>query len=191
MLKRLALVMILTLLLLAPNMIVGAVQAQTADFPPLTEAGPYGVRLKIMTFEDKSRGDWKLETAILYPADKTKGTPVMPDSLLLRDAPPDKIGAPYPLIIYSHGWLSSSGELMDTKVLLASQGYVVVAPSHHDTTPFAHEFVDRPLDIQLVLHELAAITEGDLVGMIDIGKYWADGLFTRCRYISANVGLIV
>ncbi len=168
MFKRLAWIASLILVFIIPNVVVSAVQAQTADFPPLTEPGPYGVRLKILTFVDKSRGDWKLETAILYPADKTKGTPIMPDSLLLREAPPDKTGAPYPLVIYSHAWRNSSGELMDTTALLASQGYVVIAPSHHDTTPVLHELVDRPLDIQLVLRELTAITEGDLVGMIDL-----------------------
>ncbi len=165
MFKRL--VLILMVLFIIPNVIGSYVQAQTADFPPLTEPGPYGVRLKIMIFVDKSRGDWKLETAVLYPADKTKGTPIKPDSLLLNDAPPDKTGAPYPLIIYSHGWRSFSGELMNAKAQLASQGYVVVAPSHHDTNPPAHEFVDRSLDIQLALRELEAIKEGDLAGMID------------------------
>ncbi len=168
MFKRLVLVLILIVLLVLPNVAASTVEAQTSDFPALTVPGPYGVRLKIMTFVDKSRGDWKLETAVLYPADKTKGTPVMPDSLILRDAPPDKTGAPYPLIIYSHEWVSSSGELMNVKAQLASYGYVVVAPSHHDTTPSTHEFVDRPLDIQLVLHELVAIKEGDLTGMIDM-----------------------
>lgn len=167
MLRRLTLVVVLIVVFVFPNVTALTVVAQTADYPLLTEPGPYGVRLKIMTFVDKTRGDWKLETAVLYPADKTKGTPVMPDSLLLKDAPPDKTGAPYPLIIYSHGWQSSSGELMNVKAQLASQGYVVVAPSHHDTDPRIHEFVDRPLDILLVLDELAVIKEGDFAGMID------------------------
>ena len=135
MVRRIAWVVFLMLLLVIPNVMVSLVRAQTADFPPLTEPGPYGVRLKILTFVDKSRGDWKLETGIWYPADKTKGTPVTTGSLLLKDSPPDKTGAPYPLIVYSHGWMSSFGELMDVNVQLASQGYIVVAPTHHDTNP--------------------------------------------------------
>ena len=49
---------------------------------------------------------------------------------------------------------------------LASQGYVVAAPQHHDTDPQRHEHVDRPLDILTVLDGLAAVEDGDLAGMI-------------------------
>jgi len=167
MMKRLILLSILTLLVVVPNVIVGSVEAQTTDFPALTTPGPYGVRLQKMTIVDKSRGDWKLEVGVFYPVDKTKGTPVMPDSLILKDAPPDRSGAPYPLIIYSHNSQGSSAEFIDTKALLVSHGYVIVAPSHHDTKPMSHEFVDRPLDILLILNELSSLTDGDLAGMID------------------------
>ena len=82
------------------------------------------------------------------------------------DAPPDPSGAPYPLIVYSRGW-NTGGEMLETMAHLASQGYVVAAPQPHDTDPPRHEYVDRALDIITVLDELAAITDGDLAGMID------------------------
>jgi predicted dienelactone hydrolase len=142
--------------------------AQETTLPPLTDPGPFGVGIQIMTFVDESRGDWELKTFIWYPIDKaTKGTPIIPGSLALRDAPPDRSGAPYPLILFSHDYIGASAELGETMEHLASHGYVVAAPGHHDTQPFRYELVDRPLDILVVLDGLAAITEGDLAGMID------------------------
>lgn len=166
MLKRLAL--ILMAILMTQTVIGGYVQAQTVDYPSLTEPGSYGVRIQKLTFVDQSRGDWKLDTYVWYPADKTKGKPAIAGSPLMKDSPPDLSGAPYPLVIYSHGHTGTFGEVTDFKIHLASQGYVVVAPQYHDTDPSKHEFVDRPLDLQLVLRELAAIKEGDLSGMIDM-----------------------
>jgi predicted dienelactone hydrolase len=155
------------LLFLALAGLATSTAAQETTLPPLTEPGPYGVRLQAMTFVDESRDDWELKTFIWYPADKTKGTPIKPGGLVLKDAPPDRSGAPYPLIVYSHGWTRTPAELSDTLEHLASQGYVVAAPQHYDTQPIRFELVDRPLDILLVLDGLAALTEGDLAGMID------------------------
>jgi len=155
------------LVIMALAGLVNSTAAQETTFPPLTEPGPYGVGMQVMTFVDESRGDWEVDTYIWYPVDKTKGTPLRYGSLVLKDAPPDRSGAPYPLIVYSHGWLGVPGEWPKAIEHLASHGYVVAAPQHHDTQPFRYELVDRPLDILVVLDGLAAITEGDLTGMID------------------------
>ena len=165
--KQLGFLLSLSLLFVVLSVFVGAVKAQSTDLPPLTEPGPYGVRLKILHLVDPSRENWTLDTLVWYPADKTDATPVRRGSLNLRDALPDRSGAPYPLIIFSHGWLETSSQLSQVMEHLASQGYVVAAPTHHDTTPLKFELVDRPLDIMLVLDQLAAITDGDLAGMID------------------------
>jgi len=92
-----------------------------------------------------------------------------PNSPLRIDAVPDLSEAPYTLIVYSHGGGSVNTDLSRVAEQLASQGYVVAAPQHHDTQESynAHEYVDRPLDIMLVISELAALTDGDLAGMID------------------------
>jgi predicted dienelactone hydrolase len=159
-------VLALLLSLLVPALAITPLAgAQETPTPPLTEPGPYGVGQVRMTFIDESRGDRELETDIWYPVDKARGTPIVPGGRVLN-APPDRSGAPYPLIVFSHDY-RSFGELADTLEHLASQGYVVAAPWHHDTQPFRYELVDRPLDILVVLDGLAAITEGDLAGMID------------------------
>jgi predicted dienelactone hydrolase len=165
--------------------------AQETTTPPLTEPGPYGVGMQVMTFVDDSRGDWELKTFIWYPIDKaTKGTPVMTGRLALRDAPPDKSGAPYPLIVYSHGWTGSPTQLMGTMEHLTSHGYVVAAPQHHDTQPMRFELVDRPLDILVVLDGLAAIAEGDLAGMIDTDNVGLMGYSMGANTVLQMLGLL-
>ena len=166
MIKRLAFLSWLLLLLGLPTGSARLIQAQEATLPPLTDPGPYGVRLIRMTFVDDIREDWELETFVFYPADKAQGTSI-PNSLLLKDAPPDLSDAPYPLIIYSHGHTSHPGEMLNVLAHLTSHGFVVAAPHHHDTNPQLHEHVDRPLDILTVLDNLSVVQEGDLVGMID------------------------
>jgi len=98
------------LLILALTGLATSTAAQETTTPPLTELGPFGVARQVMTFVDESRGDWELETYVWYPVDKTKGTPLMTGSSLLKDSPPDRSGAPYPLIVYSHGYLSKSAD---------------------------------------------------------------------------------
>ena len=146
------------------------VHSQGADeLAPLTEPGPYGVGLKLLDFVDEQREDWHLETYVWFPADAEQGRPLNPNSPLRIGAIMDLSGVPYPLIVYSHGGGSYNTDLSHVAEQLASQGYVVAAPQHHDTQEAynAREYVDRPLDIMLVMHELAALTDGDLAGIID------------------------
>lgn len=193
MLKRLVLLIVL-LLLGALTVLAGDGQSQEDRLPPLTDPGPYGVRLMNMTFVDESRDDWEIETFILYPADKSQGTPAMRSSPILRDGPPDLSGAPYPLVIYSHGGGGTAGDFLDTMVYLASQGYVVVAPQHHDTDEafVAYEYVDRPLDIMVVMNELAALNEGDgdLAGMVDSNNVGLMGWSLGAEAVFQMLGLL-
>lgn len=141
--------------------------AQETVLPPLSEPGPYGVRVQALAFVDESRDDWEVKTFIWYPADKAQGTPLGVGTSLLKDGPPDRSGAPYPLIVFSHGWQGAPAQMSDTIEHLVSHGYIVAGPQHHDTQPLRFELVDRPLDILVVLEGLSAISEGDLAGMID------------------------
>jgi len=60
----------------------------------------------------------------------------------LKDAVPDKTGAPYPAIIFSHRWLKGSGWMMDVNASLPSNGFVVVSPTHNDTEPQSRNYSD-------------------------------------------------
>ena len=186
MLKRFVFWITPIVLVVTLGVFVGAVQAQAADLPPLTEPGPYGVAIKMLQPTDPSRENWTVETTVWFPADPSKDRQLTSRSPTRMGAVPDLSGAPYPLIIFSHGVWGTNTQLSHVMEYLASQGYVVVAPWHHDTQPIKFELVDRPLDIMLVLDQLAAITDGDLTGMIDtnnvglIGYSLAGRLSCRC-----------
>lgn len=168
MLKRFLLVMVLILTILALNVFVIGVQAQAVEQSPLIEPGPYGVGRTLLTFIDESREDWELQTLIWYPAVKPAGSTATNTVEVMNNAPPDRGSEPYPLILYSHGWQGNFGEFVDVTVHLASHGYVVAAGFHHDTDPVKYEIVNRPLDIMLILDELATIDNGDLAEMMDM-----------------------
>ncbi len=178
MLKQVVLMMLLTVLIGAQPMMFGAVQGQEIRLPSLAEPGPYDVYYTELTFVDENREDWELQTLIWFPADTAQGTPAFQGSSLLTNVPPDRRGAPYPLIVYSHGGGGSSYDLQSVTEHLASYGYVVAAPQHHDLQ-IDHAYVDRPLDILTVINGLADITDGDLAGMVDTDNVglmgWSQG----------------
>ncbi|HEX5641967.1 MAG TPA: dienelactone hydrolase [Thermoleophilia bacterium] len=97
----------------------------------------------------------------------------------LRGARPDRSGAPFPLLIVSHGYPGSDVLLTNLTENLASKGYVVVAISHTDSTHadatlFASTMLNRPLDINFVLKtmgELGAPGSGSfLSGLVDADR---------------------
>ena len=84
----------------------------------------------------------------------------------------------------------NSAQLSQVMEHLASQGYVVAAPQHHDTAPFKFELVDRPLDIMLVLDGVAAISDGDLAGMINTNNVGLMGYSLGGAAASQMLGLV-
>lgn len=184
--KRLTCFVILLMLSIS----FGAVQSQGAELPPLTELGPYEIGLTNVKLVDSQRTDWELNVFVWYPADKSGGRPVMPDLLARRDAPPDKSGAPYPLIIYSPGWSGGPIRLSEVIEPLVSHGYVVAGIDHNDTSPIRFELVDRPLDILLVLDSLAAVTDGDLAGMMNTQDVGLMGYSQGADAVLQMVGLL-
>ena len=83
-----------------------------------------------------------------------------------RDALPDASGAPYPLVIVSHGFPGSRYMMTYLTENLASKGYVVVAIDHTDSTfadvgNFFSTLLNRALDQNFVLNEIATLGAGD------------------------------
>ncbi|MFH1246075.1 MAG: CAP domain-containing protein [Candidatus Omnitrophota bacterium] len=89
-------------------------------------------------------------------------------------------GAPYPLVVFSHGMLL--GNATQSRFItsgLASKGYIVCATTHEDSvyyrgtkdaSPLTKGFNDRPLDVQAIITEMLRLnnTSGSLFyGMID------------------------
>jgi len=92
----------------------------------------------------------------------------------LRNAAPDSEGAPYPLVVLSHGYPGSRLMMTYLAENLASKGYVVAAVGHTDSTfenvgAFSSTLLNRPLDQLFVLDEMARRSggEGFLSGLVD------------------------
>lgn len=107
---------------------------------------------------------------------KRPNTPFTTPGRATRDAPPVADKAPYPLVIVSHGYPGSRYLMTYLTENLASKGYVVAAIDHTDSThgdkaAFASTLLNRALDDEFVLAELARLgTPGSgspLSGLID------------------------
>jgi dienelactone hydrolase len=107
-----------------------------------------------------------LDTQIWYPTTAGSG-PIDPGTSGVLNAPVDLSGGPYPVLMFSHG---SCGYPLQSNFLLpviASRGYVVIAPPHPGNTIFefpncgsAQSQIDsaqeRPQDIIFALDSLLA-----------------------------------
>ncbi len=148
----------------------------TATPAPLTSAdilrpGRYAVGVATFAFEDPSRptmanGTYPgaasrvLETEVWYPIDPSAaGT-----DLETRDAPVAHTGGPFPLVIYSHGFMSmrTGGSYLARH--LATYGYVVAAPDFPLTTtaapggPTVLDLANQPGDVRFVIDRMLALT---------------------------------
>ena len=64
-----------------------------------------------------------MSTTVWYPATGPASQPVTPD------APPDAADAPYPLVVFAHGFANVPNTYVELLSRWASAGYVVVAPA--------------------------------------------------------------
>lgn len=98
--------------------------------------GPNNVGYRVIDIPyQKDGNDDVLTVAVWYPtaaepkphtySGKTKG-------LVAVDAPPLAAKDPYPLLVYSHGYGGSGLSAVFLTETLASRGWVVAAPDHHD-----------------------------------------------------------
>jgi len=101
----------------------------------LTERGPFPVGVSTLTLVDESRptdanGPYSgadsrtLVTEVWYPAEGRA------QSSELRDAPLDLSLAPYPLIVFSHGYTGVRRQSVSYTTHLASHGYIVISPDY-------------------------------------------------------------
>jgi predicted dienelactone hydrolase len=152
---------------------------------PITQDGTYQVGERTLELTDESR-DQTLETFIWYPA--------LPSDDSTNPSPPDTGGAPYPLVIYSHGWTGAAPNERPVFINhLVSHGFVVVGINHHDERrwPPVHNLVDRPLDILFVLNQLADLEDDALVGVMDTNNVgvtgYSFGAYTSLAVAGARV----
>jgi predicted dienelactone hydrolase len=163
-------------------------QGLRPDAPSYAVHGPYavGTRDFAVTIGERTtpitvwypalNPDGKPEE-IIYSMDVgDQGLPQFPvEGNALLDAPVDAGGAPYPLVVWSHGaylYRQTNAYLAEH---LASQGFVVVAGNHEDnwgTFPAPNVTIDisRPADVSAWIDfaEEQTAAGSELAGLIDI-----------------------
>jgi predicted dienelactone hydrolase len=136
-------------------------------------AGAYGVGVRIVHLVKDSvvnpGTDRVLDTAVWYPIAPTSD-PVDPTYQGVMNAPLLLDGAPYPLVMFSHGSCGYPAQSTFLMTELASRGYVIAAPPHPGNT--INEFPtcgtgpaqaasaqERPSDIRFALDQLLAANQ--------------------------------
>jgi predicted dienelactone hydrolase len=111
-----------------------------------------------------------LATTIWYPAIEAGQADQSGDST--TDRPPDLDGAPYPVVVLSHGWTSRPANYQLLAAHVASYGLVVVAPLHPDcgqpcnmpgavaTADRPEAVSNRPADLSFVLDQIIQLQSG-------------------------------
>jgi len=177
-----------------------------SDAPALAPYGQYNIGVTTLTFIHRDqldivkqkpgqpvpRYDRPLTCEVWYPAQLATGQqasgeyknvvirdPTVKVTLYgkaVRDAAPNRSGAPYPLVIISHGYPGNRFLLSHLGENLASKGYVVVSIDHTDSTysdqaSFVSTLYNRSLDQLFVLQSMADLNIQDkgtgLAGVIN------------------------
>jgi predicted dienelactone hydrolase len=176
----------------------------TPAAPELAAFGPHAVGVRTLSTSQRDRPDIlnaradgpvprytrTLTLEVWYPAQIPVGAPAgryevitrdpaVRATLLgrgVRDASLARDGAPFPLVIISHGYPGNRFLMSHLAENLASKGYVVVSIDHPDSTyddqkAFASTLYNRPLDQLQTVTELARLSSPEsgsfLAGAVD------------------------
>jgi fermentation-respiration switch protein FrsA (DUF1100 family) len=171
--------------------------------------GPKKVAVRVVQLVDASRtvdsrrggpaaSGRPLPTTVWYPANDTAS-----------GAPLNTAGAPYPLVVFSHGLRGTPDDYAPLLRSWAAQGYVVAAPTfpltNRDAEPVvAGDLANQPADVSFVISSLlasSADTKDPFAGAIDPRRVIAAGhsegalttvmLFAQCCVEARLVGAIV
>ncbi len=110
--------------------------------------------------------DRVLDVVVWYPG-IPDGSPVSPGVGAPRDLAMDLSGAPYPILMFSHGSCGVPTQSTFMTPLLASHGFIVIAPPHPGNTLFdfpscgtpaaqVASAIERPKDIRFALDTMLA-----------------------------------
>lgn len=147
--------------------------------------GPFEAGVRVMTFTKDSvvdpGTDRVLDTAVWYPTTPGAG-PIDGFFGAVVDAPIDGSGGPYPVLMFSHGSCGYTAQSTFLTALLASRGYIVVAPPHPGNTLFdgipacstpqalIASAAERPTDVTFALDQMLAENANptsDFYGLLD------------------------
>jgi dienelactone hydrolase len=145
-----------------------------------TAAGPYTVASLNLSLVDTTRPSPAHGT---YAGSNQRALPTSVWYPTMGSSTPAPSG--FPIVLYSHGFLSSSSENTDLANHLASHGFVVVAPTFPETTleapggPNADDVPNQAGDVSFVLDQVLALngtTGNALAGLLDASRVAAVGL---------------
>jgi dienelactone hydrolase len=154
--------------------------------------GPYGVGVQVLRMAKDSvytpGTERVLETHVWYPAARDAG-PIDARYRAVLDAPLDASGGPYPVLVFSHGSCGYPTQSLFLTPLLASRGYVVIAPSHPGNTILefpacggiaaqAASANERPADVIYALDQMLAAgadAESPFFGALDTDRIGMSG----------------
>ena len=160
--------------------------------PPRSASPPaaqHAVGIHVETVVDASRPTPANGPAAAHPGRRLVVTVFYPSTgppghQPVTDATPDRGHAPYPLIVFAHGFGSSPAAYAAVLEAWASAGYVVAAPAFPLTAatapggPDLADYVDQPADMSFVVTEIlaeSAASTGLLAGMVDPAAVGAAG----------------
>jgi len=107
--------------------------------PTRAEPTTVGFRIYRWSYPAADGSNKRLTTAVWYPAHAKPDAVTRYTSGVLgqarTDATPDTSGAPYPLIVWSHGFTGSGLSAAYLAEHLAARGFVVAAVAHNDPAP--------------------------------------------------------
>ena len=160
------------------------------DAPPYGLHGPYWVGTQDMVIDTESTEP--LEVTIWYPALNPEGLPEeitypatlkfeVPDGTVgivyghaLRDADLNRADGPYPLVVFSPGFGAARTHYAHLTEHLASYGFVVIAPDHHEFfdptwADIPKSTISRPQDVLKVIAFADTLTAagGSMEGLIN------------------------
>ena len=169
----------------------------TATPVPLTSAevlapGPYGVGVTTLALEDTSRPTMPnrtfpgaptrmLPTEVWYPAAPVSNPPADGQ----RDVALLATGAPYPLVVHSHGVMDRRIAIGFLARHLASHGYIVASPDFPLSnfsapgSPTTADVPNQPGDVSFVIDTLLALNDdpqSGFAGAIDAERIGLSGL---------------
>ncbi len=152
---------------------------------PYDLAGPdHPVGVLTLDLLDESReGGRRLPTEVWYPAGRRgslEETTVLGAPVAYRDVTPLAEGAPFPVIVFSHGDRGVAFQSTFLTIGLASRGYIVVAVTHTGNTTLNNSGkpeakTNRPLDVSFALTEVLAGGGGRLDGLTDPDRVGLSG----------------
>lgn len=169
--------------LLFASSLSSAAALERPDAPTYGKRGAYAVGTQELMLEEAP----PLTLTIWYPAANPERLPqrttyqygpITGEGRALRDAAVDRRGAPYPLIIFSHGLGGARLQSVFYAEHLASHGFVVMAADHRGSTfgdlllgqvnRILESFARRPLEVLRQLEYAVTLnTEDSFAGAID------------------------